>query len=837
MAPAALHRRPAGRGAGGKQARGGKDLKLKKGKGSSAAGRSKGKKGAVEGGKRFSVKKKGKKSRPHASGQKKAEQKQKHAKSAGSGRVAGRKEAGEKKRPQANRTSAGDELEEWDFREGRGKEKKAFPQKKRASSDKRRSASASGEKPAKERKPRAGEKPAKKKKSFEEQLREYLDEQAGRTGKRAGDAQETSPAPRSEKEVQTASAEKGGGVETETQDASSAVDSLSVSKKRKLMNEMKLSHRNEDAGYIKQCFRLYGQLLATRPEQQNAGTPQVAERVKDLLEFILPRVKEGDRHLCTSRALQALLKFGSKEQRLQLWAILKDDFAELCLGKTVCQVAMKFYLYGDKETQEEITQLLSRNKDIFFSKFGSRVWEYVYTGTKSAKGQQQMLNAVMLPPLAMVRHPDYQEAPTFFELFEKFDVETRKLTMEHIASLLQKFVDKELLDKAPVHRMLKIFTRLANEEQLNAVLQMTLEGFLRLAATKDGVDAMVRLLGYATAKQRKSVVKEMKKVMVSMTTNPVDYLLVLRLLCTVDDTKLLRDVLIKELTKEIGTIAFDPQGYFVLLQLLDTSSEPCKHLPLHTRQMLQLPSPTSLKPFDVRVGELRAPIVEALEKELEEAAERPSTASLCSPPKKMRKNHLGMKASAEAEPSEGEGQQEGDNGAEETEKTKGAFKDWLENQYASRVFVEFLKVTKSPKILELLIGELGNDEKSLRGFVDHPHTQRLLSSLVKQADETWEVAGSPERSTEHSDGNSRPSFIGSLWLVLAPRLSAVLASRGVFLATDILQASRRLHAKALEKQIVQALEGDALQQARKTVQAEGLSTAGLDMLSSKLKEN
>nr|PUA91486.1 hypothetical protein TGBR9_314480B [Toxoplasma gondii TgCATBr9] len=159
--------------------------------------------------------------------------------------------------------------------------------------------------------------------------------------------------------------------------------------------------------------------------------------------------------------------------------------------------------------------------------------------------QQQMLNAVVLPPLAMVRHPDYQEAPTFFDLFDKFDVETRKLTMEHIASLLQKFVDKELLDKAPVHRMLKIYTRLANEEQINAVLQMTVEGFLRLASTKDGVDAMVRLLGYATAKQRKAIVKEMKKVMVSMTTNPVDYLLVLRLLCTVDDTKLLRDVLIK----------------------------------------------------------------------------------------------------------------------------------------------------------------------------------------------------------------------------------------------------------------------------------------------------
>nr|CEL77675.1 TPA: hypothetical protein BN1205_099570 [Toxoplasma gondii VEG] len=796
------------------------------------AGRTKSGNRSTEGGKRFSVKKQGKKFRPHASGKNKGrEQKQKNAKAAGS------RDA--KKTPQASRTSDGDELKVWAFQKEKGKKQKASVQTKNLGSvEKGQSASAARAKP----KPRSGMKPAKQRKSFEEQLREYLDEQTGRTGKAAGKEAETSQAGAGERKTGTAfcgeKGEEGNEQAAESQDASAAVESLSVSKKRKLMSEMKLSHRNEDAGYIKQCFRLYGHLLATRPEQQNSGTPQVAERVKDLFDFILPRVSEGDRHLCTSRALQALLKFGSKDQRQQLWTILKGDFAELCMGKTMCQVAMKFYLYGDRATQEEISQLLSRNKEIFFSKFGARVWEYVYTSTKSAKGQQQMLNAVVLPPLAMVRHPDYQEAPTFFDLFDKFDVETRKLTMEHIASLLQKFVDKELLDKAPVHRMLKIYTRLANEEQINAVLQMTVEGFLRLASTKDGVDAMVRLLGYATAKQRKAIVKEMKKVMVSMTTNPVDYLLVLRLLCTVDDTKLLRDVLIKELTKDMGTIAFDPQGYFVLLQLLDTSSEPCKHLPLHTRQMLQLPAPTSLKPFDLRIGELRGPIVEALEKELEETAGRSSSdCSLSSPPKKLRKTNVGMKKHADAEPSESGGEQGGDDAAEETEKRKSTFKDWLENQYASRVFLEFVKVTKSPKILQFLLGELSNNATSLRSFVDHPQTQRLLSSLVKQADETWEVAGSPERPTGQDKGQSKQSFIEALWLVLAPHLSTVLASRGVFLATDILQASRRLNAQNLEKQIVQVLEGDVLKQARESAQAQGLSTAGLNVLSSKLKEN
>ncbi|PFH34378.1 hypothetical protein BESB_075300 [Besnoitia besnoiti] len=822
-------RRAAGRGPGG-----GKGAKGKKGKSFRAGGgpkkHGKSAAGSAAGEKKLGVKKRGKKPGSAFSADRK-KGKGKPGPTAKKGPEGGRGKTKENVHRKAN----GDELRAWDEKQNAGGKqcdrRKMHAEGKPFASKGKVGTLAEGGKTLGETRKERGDKNAplkKKKKSFEEQLQEFLDEQEGRTKKRTreteqGDAsvpEEERPAP-SAPDSKAAEGHEGSAGEGSTQ-----LGSLSVSKKRKLMNEMKLSHRNEDAGYIKQCFRLYGQLLAARPEQQNADTPEVAQRVKALFDFVLPRVKAGDRHLCTSRALQALLKLGSKTQRQQLWAILKENFAELCMGRTSCQVAMKLYLYGEKETQEEISRLISGNKDIFFSKCGARVWEYVYTATKSAKGQQHLLNAVMLPPLAIVRHPDFQAAPNFPSLFEKFNAETRKLTLEHISSVLQKCVDKELLDKAPVHRILKFFTQLADEAQLTATLQMTLEGFLRLASTKDGVEAMVRLLGYATAKQRKIIVKEMKKVVVSMTTNAVDYLLVLRIFCTVDDTKLVRDSLIKEMTKDIGGIAFDAQGYLVLLQLLDTSSDGSKYLPPHGRQMLQLPSPTSLKPLDARLRELRDPIVEALTREVVESAEKPDTPTAS--PDKCRKPAAGKRGAPEdlaSAQAEADGADAGDSAAE---KTSSSFQDWLENPHASRVFLELLKITKCPKILQALLGALGKDEAQLRGLVDHPRTQRLLCNLVKHADETWKMAEDGE------DANS--SFVEALWRVLEPHVAMVLASRGVFVATDVLQAARRLNDQKLAEQMVRVLGGDALKQARQNAQTQGLSTAGLDVLSSKLTE-
>lgn len=57
------------------------------------------------------------------------------------------------------------------------------------------------------------------------------------------------------------------------------------------------------------------------------------------------------------------------------------------MGRTSCHVAMKVHLYGDKETQKEITDMLASHKDVFFSKVGISVcrWMCMLHGTAVVK--------------------------------------------------------------------------------------------------------------------------------------------------------------------------------------------------------------------------------------------------------------------------------------------------------------------------------------------------------------------------------------------------------------------------------------------------------------------
>ncbi|CDI74920.1 hypothetical protein, conserved [Eimeria praecox] len=62
------------------------------------------------------------------------------------------------------------------------------------------------------------------------------------------------------------------------------------------------------------------------------------------------------------------------------------------------------------------------------------------------------------------------------------------LLSETLNSNVQKFVDKELLNKVYVHRILKGYCNVASSEQLSALWKTVAEGALQLATTKDGVE-------------------------------------------------------------------------------------------------------------------------------------------------------------------------------------------------------------------------------------------------------------------------------------------------------------------------------------------------------------
>lgn len=99
-------------------------------------------------------------------------------------------------------------------------------------------------------------------------------------------------------------------------------------------------------------------------------------------------------------------------------------------------------------------------------------------------------------------------------------------------------------------------------------------------------------------------------------------------------------------------------------------------------------------------------------------------------------------------------------------------------------------------------------------FAASRQVQRLLCSLVKQADDSWKfgpdtgsavTAGKKHEENSAVNGNDETLFMDALWnQALWPHLSVALSSRGVFLVTDVFQAARRLAQKNLENEVCSA---------------------------------
>eukprot|EP00921_Rhytidocystis_pertsovi_P014129 GHVQ01023016.1.p1 GENE.GHVQ01023016.1~~GHVQ01023016.1.p1 ORF type:complete len:624 (+),score=97.21 GHVQ01023016.1:149-2020(+) len=344
---------------------------------------------------------------------------------------------------------------------------------------------------------------------------------------------------------------------------------------------------------------LYNKLLNAK--KAGGGEAEQQQILVKLLEHIEPRIEEVHTRddASTSRALQACLKYGKKKQAQHIIEKLAGVFSNLAGRKYGHKLATKMLLYADKPLHHKLCNALLGQRDIFFSKFGSRVWEYAYiNGGRTATQQRQMLYSVLIPSIVKLKLGDPGGKP-FEEVFGAGDDATKVQLFESTSKFVQKAVDKELLDKVPVHTALKwIITHTTDGNKLEELLERILEGAVHLCQSKAGTECLVRLLGYATAKQRKTFVKTLKGKVVDLCKSEVGYVLIMRLLETVDDTRLIAESLLKEMKSELRELCFHKYGHKVILQVLAAGVP--RYLTERERMLVGLPSPMSLKDAAIR---------------------------------------------------------------------------------------------------------------------------------------------------------------------------------------------------------------------------------------------
>jgi pumilio homology domain family member 6 len=96
----------------------------------------------------------------------------------------------------------------------------------------------------------------------------------------------------------------------------------------------------------------------------------------------------------------------------------------------------------------------------------------------------------------------------------------------------------------------------------------------QLVHTKDGAHAACLLIAYASAKDRKTMVKSLKEIILQMSTDQHAHTVLLALLAVVDDTKLVSKAIQSELQGQWSDVIWNKWGRRVVLFLCREDKDP-----------------------------------------------------------------------------------------------------------------------------------------------------------------------------------------------------------------------------------------------------------------------
>uniref|UniRef100_A0A7N5JPM0 Pumilio RNA binding family member 3 n=1 Tax=Ailuropoda melanoleuca TaxID=9646 RepID=A0A7N5JPM0_AILME len=232
------------------------------------------------------------------------------------------------------------------------------------------------------------------------------------------------------------------------------------------------------------------------------------KRVKlmgDLQKLIQGKIKTMAFAHDSTRVIQCYIQFGNEEQRKQAFEELRDDLVQLSKAKYSRNIVKKFLMYGSKAQIAEIM--------------------------RSFKGHVRK----------MLRHAE-ASAVVEYAYNDKAILEQRNMLAEELYG---------------------------NTFQLyKEMIEAIREAVIYLAHTHDGARVAMNCLWHGTPKDRKVIVKTMKTYIEKVANGQYSHLVLLAAFDCIDDTKLVKQIIISEIISSLPNIVNDKYGRKVLLYLL-----------------------------------------------------------------------------------------------------------------------------------------------------------------------------------------------------------------------------------------------------------------------------
>lgn len=293
------------------------------------------------------------------------------------------------------------------------------------------------------------------------------------------------------------------------------------------------------------------------------------KRVKlmnDLQKLIQGKIKTIAFAHDSTRVIQCYIQYGNEEQRKQAFEELQGDLVELSKAKYSRNIVKKFLMYGSKPQIAEIMRSFKGQvRKMLRHAEASAIVEYAYND-KAILEQRNMLAEELYGNTFQLYKS--AEHPTLDKVLE-VQPEKKELIMDEMKQILTPMAQKEAVIKhSLVHKVFLDFFIHAPPKLRSEMIEAIREAVIYLAHTHDGARVAMHCLWHGTPKDRKVIVKTMKTYVEKVANGQYSHLVLLAAFDCIDDTKLVKQIIISEITASLPNIVNDKYGRKVLLYLL-----------------------------------------------------------------------------------------------------------------------------------------------------------------------------------------------------------------------------------------------------------------------------
>uniref|UniRef100_A0A8D2PNC3 Pumilio RNA binding family member 3 n=1 Tax=Zosterops lateralis melanops TaxID=1220523 RepID=A0A8D2PNC3_ZOSLA len=239
----------------------------------------------------------------------------------------------------------------------------------------------------------------------------------------------------------------------------------------------------------------------------------------------------------STRVIQCFIQYGNEKQRQETFEELKGSLVELSKSKYSRNIVKKFLMYGTKaQVAEIIKSFKGQVRKMLRHAEASAVVEFAYND-KAILEQRNMLTEELYGNTFQVYKTP--AAPTLDKVLEA-QPEKRESILDEMKQILTPMEMIEAIREAVVY----------------------------LAHTHDGARVAMHCLWHGTPKDRKVIVKTMKTYIEKIATGEFSHLVLLAAFDCIDDTKLVKQLIISEIKASLPDIINNKYGKKVLLYLL-----------------------------------------------------------------------------------------------------------------------------------------------------------------------------------------------------------------------------------------------------------------------------